>query len=319
MPRLAFEMFLKKVHPPRLGTASLQNLGWRPYKNTGISPSQSFYSTGMSSIHSAPPPVWRDTHEHVVVIHNRSRHRTRRIVKFLTISSVSFAFGAYLAIQYSPPVLLPWIMGSLPTDEETLSIYKAPDEFSREVDEHIRTCSIAKDLRAHPDFRESRPHLQIPEAMRSHNLTGGTLAGPGMIVVPPYIWNQKEGKELVQIFYVGNKVSGHPDIVHGGLLATMLDEGLARCCFPALPNKVGVTAKLQINYKRPTKAEQYLVLKATTTKIEGRKAFVEGHIETMPEDGEEPEILVTADALFVEPKHAAVSISSARDSGQDLC
>ena len=206
-------------------------------------------------------------------------------------------------------------MGSLPTDEETLSMYEAPDEFSREVDEHIRKCSIARDLRAHPDFRESRPQLKIPEAIRSHNLTGGTLAGPGMIVVPPYIWNEKEGKELVEIFYVGNNVSGHPGIVHGGLLATMLDEGLARCCFPALPSKVGVTANLQINYKKPTKAEQYLVLKARTIKVEGRKAFVEGHIETMPEDGEEPEILVTADALFVEPKHAAVSQLNSRGPG----
>jgi 3'-phosphoadenosine 5'-phosphosulfate synthase len=198
-------------------------------------------------------------------------------------------------------------MGSLPTDEETLSMWEAPDVYSREIDEHIRNSSIASKLRAHPDFRESRPHLKIPEAVRSHNLTGGSLSGPGKIVVPPYIWNEKEGKELVQIFYVGNNVSGHPGIVHGGLLATMLDEGLARCCFPALPNKVGVTANLQINYKKPTKADQYLVLKATTTKVEGRKAFVEGHIETMPENGEEPEILVSANALFIEPKHAAVS------------
>ena len=198
-------------------------------------------------------------------------------------------------------------MGSLPTDEETLSIYEAPDEYSRGIDEHIKNCSLATKLRANPDFQESRPHLKIPEAVRSHNLTAGTLAGPGMIVVPPYIWNEREGKELVQIFYLGNNVSGHSGIVHGGLLATLLDEGLAWCCFPVLPNKVGVTASLQINYKKPTKADQYLVLKATTTKVEGRKAFVEGHIETMPENGEEPEILVSANALFIEPKHAAVS------------
>lgn len=198
-------------------------------------------------------------------------------------------------------------MGSLPTDEETLSLYSPPDARSREIDEHIKNCAIATALRANPDFTESRPHLKIPEAVRAHSLTGGTLAGPGMIVVPPYFWGEKTGKELTQIFYVGSNVSGHPGIVHGGLLATMLDEGLARCCFPALPNKVGVTANLQIDYKKPTKAEQYLVLRAKTTKVEGRKAFVEGHIETMPDDGQEPEILVSANALFIEPKHAAVS------------
>lgn len=199
-------------------------------------------------------------------------------------------------------------MGSLPTDEETLPMYEAPDKQSRDIDEHIRNCAIATELRARPDFTESRPHLKLPEAVRSHNLTGGTLSGPGMIVVPPYMWSEKEGKELVEIFYVGNNLSGHPGIVHGGFLATMLDEGLARCCFPALPNKVAVTANLQIDYKKPTKTDQYLVLKATTTKVEGRKAFVEGHVETMPENGEEPEILASATALFIEPKHAAVRV-----------
>jgi 3'-phosphoadenosine 5'-phosphosulfate synthase len=241
-----------------------------------------------------------------VVVHNRTRYRASRLLNIFAISSISFALGAYLAIEYSPPLLAPWIMGSLPTDQDTLAMYEPPDDFSRDIDEHIRNCSIATSLRADADFVESRPHLKIPESIRSHNLTGGTLSGPGMIVVPPYIWTEREGKESVQIFYVGNNVSGHPGIVHGGLLATLLDEGLARCCFPALPNKVGVTANLQITYKKPTKADQYLVLRATTTKVEGRKAFVEGHIETMPEDGEEAEILVTANALFIEPKHAAV-------------
>ncbi|KAF7509876.1 hypothetical protein GJ744_007387 [Endocarpon pusillum] len=276
---------LKNITDPPTRKVVLHAAAWSRHPGFGIIHSQS-YST--------------------VVVHNRSRYRARRLFNFLAISTVSFALGAYLAIEYSPPLLTPWIMGSVPTDEETLSIYEAPDEYSRDIDEHIKNCSLATKLRSNPDFQESRPHLKIPEAVRSHNLTAGTLAGPGMIVVPPYIWNEREGKELVQIFYLGNNVSGHSGLVHGGLLATMLDEGLARCCFPVLPNKVGVTASLQINYKKPTKADQYLVLKATTTKVEGRKAFVEGHIETMPEDGEEPEILVSANALFIEPKHAAL-------------
>ena len=196
----------------------------------------------------------------------------------------------------------------MPTDEETLSLYDPPDDFSREVDEHIRNCALAQQLRSNPAFIESRPHLKIPEAIRAHNLTGGTLSGPGMIVVPPYIWNEEDGKSMVSIFYLGTDVTGHPGIVHGGLLATMLDEGLARCCFPALPNKVGVTANLQINYKKPTMAGQFLVLKAKTTKVDGRKAWVEGWIEPLETEGEEqPERLVEANGLFIEPRHATVS------------
>jgi 3'-phosphoadenosine 5'-phosphosulfate synthase len=198
-------------------------------------------------------------------------------------------------------------MGSMPTDAETLSLYEAPDDFSQEVDEHIRTCELAEQLRANPDYVESRPHLKIPKAIRQHNLTGGTLQGPGMIVVPPYAWNEKDGKAMVSIFYLGGDVTGHPGIVHGGLLATMLDEGMARCCFLALPNKVGVTANLQINYRRPVQAGQFLVLRARTTKVEGRKAWVEAWIEPLePGEEERPERLVEGNALFIEPKHVGV-------------
>jgi len=225
----------------------------------------------------------------------------------LLISTISFGIGTFLALSFAPPVLTPLIMGSMPTDVETLSMYDAPDDFSREIDEHIRESALAQSLRANPDFIESRPHLKIPAEVRQHNLTAGTLAGPGMIAVPPYYFNEKDGKSMVQIFYVGADCSGHPGIVHGGFLATMLDEGLARCAFPAMPNKVGVTANLQINYLRPTMAGQYLVLRATTTKVDGRKAWAEGWIESLEvAEGEEPQKLVEATALFVEPKHAKV-------------
>lgn len=246
-----------------------------------------------------------------VVVHNQGRARGGRIVNFLLISTISFATGVYFAVTYAPPFLSTWIMGSVPTDLETLSLYEAPDEFSREVDEHIKNSKLALSLRAHPDFTESRPHLKIPEEVRQHNLTAGTLAGPGMIAVPPYYFNEKDGKSMVQIFYVGPDCSGHPGIVHGGFLATMLDEGLARCAFPAMPNKVGVTANLQINYLKPTMAGQFLVLKAKTTRVEGRKAWAEGWIESLEvAEGEEPQKLVEANALFVEPKHAKVGLPS---------
>lgn len=131
--------------------------------------------------------------------------------------------------------------------------------------------------------------------------------GPGRVAVPPFFWNEQGGKSMVSISYVGEELCGHPGIIHGGFLATMLDEGLARCCFAALPNKIGMTANLNINYKSPAPAGVYVVLRAKTTKVEGRKAWVEGHIETLVAEGEKPVILAEASALFIEPRAAAVS------------
>lgn len=206
---------------------------------------------------------------------------------------------------------------SPPSDEETLSLFSPPpDSRAASIDAHIRSHPLAAALRADPAFSEARPHLKIPPAMRAHNLTGGTLLGAHKIEVPPLTFQTKGDDDaarprLVSLQYLGPALCGHPGIVHGGLLATLLDEGLARCCFPALPNKVGVTASLKIDYRVPCKAGSYVVLRATTTRVEGRKAWVTGRLETLVDEeaGEVPTVLVEAEALFVEPRQAAVSPS----------
>ncbi|KAF4767477.1 hypothetical protein HAV15_009523 [Penicillium sp. str.  len=226
------------------------------------------YSTAPSpsaSIHPSPP--------------HAKRSRLRRFIGFTSIAVFAFTIG----LTYQTQRTLSRIM----------------------IDNTIRTHPVAEALRANPDFSEARPHLTIPEPLRERNLTAGTLAGPGKIVVPPYVFSERGGKTMISLMYLGGDVCGHQGIVHGGLLATLLDEGLARCCFPALPNKVGVTANLNIDYRAPAMANQYVALRAETVKVEGRKAWVEGRIETLPIDGTEPVVLVEAKALFIEPRQAA--------------
>ncbi|KAH0544998.1 hypothetical protein FGG08_000924 [Glutinoglossum americanum] len=189
-------------------------------------------------------------------------------------------------------------------DEMVFGISQPADETSLEIEQYINEHPVALTLRANPDFTESRPTLKLSKVFRAHNLTAGVLAGPGKIAVPPITWSEKGGKSFVALSYLGPDLCGHPGVIHGGLLATMLDEGLARCCFPALPNKAGVTANLNITYRKPTPAGSFVALRAKTVKVEGRKAWVEGHIETLPKGDEEPVVLVEASALFIEPRQA---------------
>lgn len=180
------------------------------------------------------------------------------------------------------------------------------DAAAQKIDETINALPLVQELRSRPELTESRPHMKMPAEYRQHTLTGGALHGPSMVPVLPYAWNEDGGKSMVCVTYVGSDLCGHPGIVHGGFLATMLDEGLARCCFAALPHNTGVTANLSIDYRKPTPANSFLVLRATTTKVEGRKAWVKGHIELLAEEGEEPMILAEATGLFVSPKYAAM-------------
>lgn len=233
---------------------------------------------------------------------------------FLRRAATVFALGIVFASvgfasAVSPALPIVAALRNPPTDEGSLEKYKPLTEEERVVDDFIKNHPVARALRTREEFSESRPHMKIPEGYRNHHLTGGLLSGPGRIVVPPLVFEEEGGKSLVAISYLGHELCGHPGIIHGGLLATMLDEGLARCCFAALPHKMGVTANLNVNYRSPAKADSYVVLRATTTKAEGRKAWVEGRIETLVGEGETPVVLAEATALFVSPKQAAVRIS----------
>lgn len=178
------------------------------------------------------------------------------------------------------------------------------------IEKTIETHPLTLSLRQNPHYTESRPHQDVPVTMRAHNLMAGTLAGPHRISVAPYIFNDDAGKSMTMIMHLGSDICGHPGIIHGGLLAALLDEGLARCCFAALPGKVGVTANLNVDYRHPAPADSFFVLEAVTVKVEGRKAWVEGRIETLPVGGDdaEPVLVVEARALFIEPRQAAVSL-----------
>ncbi|QSS49509.1 thioesterase [Histoplasma capsulatum var. duboisii H88] len=224
----------------------------------------------------------------------------RRFLGFSAIAIFSFTLGISLSPVVSTMVQ---VVNQLRSDEE--SEYIAPDEVLQDIDDFIYNHPIARSLRTDERFTESRPHLKIPLELRAHNLTAGTLSGANKIAVPPYTWTETGGKSLVAMLYLGSDVSGHPGIVHGGLLATILDECLARCCFSALPNGIGVTANLNIDYRSPAPAGSFFVVRADTVKVEGRKAWVEGRIETLPDEGQEPLVVAQAKALFVEPKNAA--------------
>ncbi|KAI1776716.1 Thioesterase/thiol ester dehydrase-isomerase [Hypoxylon cercidicola] len=236
-------------------------------------------------------------------------HRSffRRAVSFITIGIVFTSLGIVMG---SIPAM-PAVNGLLnpPTDEETLAMFVPETDHEREVEDFINSHPFTLEMRNKEGFTESRPHLKIPPPFRDYNLTGGTLLGPNRIVVPPVMFAESGGKSLVSISHLGHELCGHPGIIHGGLLATILDENLARCCFAALPHKVGMTANLNINYRAPAPAGSYIVLKATTTKVEGRKAWVEGRIETLVGEGEKPLVLAEATALFVSPKQAAMMMN----------
>ena len=74
-----------------------------------------------------------------------------------------------------------------------------------------------------------------------NSLTAGALRGPGKLALTPLVRGRYDETESVVFLHLGRGVCGHDGIVHGGLIATLLDETLGRtvsstsCSLLALP------------------------------------------------------------------------------------
>jgi len=101
------------------------------------------------------------------------------------------------------------------------------------------------------------------------------------------------------VLHMGRGLCGHDGIIHGGLIATVFDEALARLALMNLPDKIGVTATLTVDYKAPTRADQFVVMRIHLIEKKGRKAYVEGTVEDL-----NGTLLATGKGLFVQPKYA---------------
>lgn len=157
----------------------------------------------------------------------------------------------------------------------------------------------------------------ITESIRP-NLTGHTLMGEGKInyrangiffiddkFLQEYndIECLKEGESNYSItfFHLGSQLSGHTGIVHGGLLATLLDELTCRLAFQNFHSKKAVTANLNISYRKPCFVDNMVMIKCELIKKLGRKCWVKGSVYSV-QDGQDITLLTECECLVIEPK-----------------
>lgn len=107
--------------------------------------------------------------------------------------------------------------------------------------------------------------------------------------------------EVKAFITFGNMVGGYPGILHGGIVATVMDETLsfimpgARLRWQNQSASEVVTAYLNTRYLKPVDIPGTYLVRVRLVTAEGRKTFVAGSIEN--ESGEK---VAEADALFVE-------------------
>lgn len=89
--------------------------------------------------------------------------------------------------------------------------------------------------------------------------------------------------EVQAIYTVSNRYQGYPGVVHGGIVAAMLDEAAGRTTMIGHPNRFAMTGKMTIRYRKPIPTETELTLTGRLLKDRGRTA--QAHSEIRLPDG----------------------------------
>ncbi|KAL1407318.1 hypothetical protein Q8F55_006740 [Vanrija albida] len=196
-----------------------------------------------------------------------------------------------LSPRYSPP----------PPDKDS----KHGKALTEDVERELQDLFVVAEMRTKKDWYEARPYERFDPQKVHNSLTAGSLRGPGKLAIPPLAFAKNDETEAVLIVHLGRALCGHDGIIHGGLIATVFDESLARNALMNIDTHIGVTATLTLNYRSPCMADQFVVVRTKLDDKNGRKIRVSGTMETL--DGER---IADAHALFVEPKWAQFLQSS---------
>jgi acyl-coenzyme A thioesterase PaaI-like protein len=125
------------------------------------------------------------------------------------------------------------------------------------------------------------------DSYRSHMSLVGGLSHP---IAPQLVLEQNESAVTGQVT-VGPIFEGGPGLVHGGVLALLIDHAMG--CVAAGPQRPAMTVQLSLHYRRPTPIGMPLTVAARLDRIDGRKLHLSA---TISADGQ---VTVDANAIFL--------------------
>jgi len=85
-----------------------------------------------------------------------------------------------------------------------------------------------------------------------------------------------EDKSVVSLTTIPDGFAGHPGYLHGGIIATLLDESMSKSV--RAQGLTAMTRQLEVEYLRPVPAGEPIRLEGRVIRSEGRKHWAEAKI-----------------------------------------
>jgi uncharacterized protein (TIGR00369 family) len=99
-------------------------------------------------------------------------------------------------------------------------------------------------------------------------------------------------RKIVGRFVLGARYQGGGGFAHGGIIALLLDEAMGKVC--RFREVRAVTAELTVEYLKPVKVENEIVVEGREMEMQGRNLFLAGEIRN-----ESGEVLARGKGRFV--------------------
>ena len=84
--------------------------------------------------------------------------------------------------------------------------------------------------------------------------------------------------EVISRYQVPELYQGYPGIVHGGVVASMLDEVVGRVAMIGDPHHFMFSVRLEVKYRHPAPAETPLLIRGRIIKLRGRLGKAVGEV-----------------------------------------
>jgi len=159
-----------------------------------------------------------------------------------------------------------------------------------------RVAEITRELLAHASGRPVPLYHPDPDGVGPDGLNAllpfSPITGRYNPLAPP-VSLALEGEMVVARVRLQEGFQGAPGLVHGGVLASIFDEVLGMAAIAR--GQAGPTARLSVDYRKPTPLHADLRFEASVDRVQRRRAHVSGRCLA---DGE---LTAEAEAIYVRP------------------
>lgn len=181
-------------------------------------------------------------------------------------------------------------------DAATVAVRRLMDSFVRLGDDTDLDLDVmVKELHALSDRIDAHAPAEEDRMVQmwagEHSTQHDPVTGFHNPIAPPLEFHGLADGSVEAIVTLGIVYQGQPRMAHGGIAALLIDHayGVAN----GWAGLSGMTAHLELDYRRPTPLFEPLTIRARQIRVEGRKIWTEG---TLSAGGE---VCVSSEALFI--------------------